>query len=88
MAPVMVKMKLLTTLLDPISEAAYRMVAATLRLACLMLVCSLTLLVRSGGLHPDTYRLYYTAAHLHSNAAGVLIAGNLAACFLESRSGR
>ena len=81
-------MKLLTALFKDISEEAFCMVAGTLKTACAMLGCSLALLIYSGGLRPDTYQLYYTAAQLQSNAAGVLLAGNFAALFLESRRGR
>ena len=67
-----------------LSDEAHCLLVDTLRIGCVMLGCSLALLLRSGGLHPDTYRLYRLAAQLQSNSAGVILTGNFAAVFLES----
>ena len=53
-----------------------------------MLICSLAILLETGGLRPDTYRLYYLASQLESNAAGVIVVGNFAALLLERTHGR
>ena len=67
-----------------LSDEAFCLLSGSLKVGCAMLLCSLTLLVHTGGLHPDTYTLYYLAAQLQSNAAGVVVVGNIAALFLES----
>ena len=81
-------MKLLYSVFGNISDEAFCMLSGTLKLACAMLLCSLALLVETGGLHPDTYRLYWLASQLESNAAGVIVVGNFAALFLERGHGR
>ena len=76
-------MKLFTAVFGKISDEAFCMLSGSLKTVCAMLLCSLALLIHTGGLRPDTYRLYYLAAQLESNAAGVLVVGNFAALFLE-----
>ena len=77
-------MKLFSSALDSMSDEAYAMLTGTLRTCCAMLMLSLTLLVYTGGPEPRTYSLYRLAAELESSSAGVLLAGNFAALFLES----
>ena len=55
----------------------------TLRVCCVMLLCSLTLLIHTGGLSPRTYSLYRLAAELESSSAGFLLCGNFAALLAE-----
>ena len=76
-------MKLLHSVFGAMSQEAYCMLSGTLKTACAMLLCSLALLVEVGRPGPDTYRLYYLASQLESNALGVVLAGNFAALFLE-----
>ena len=66
-----------------ISGPAYETIIRTLQLCAAMLFCSLALLLRCGGLHPDTYELYRTAAALQSESAAVLLLGNAGALLLE-----
>ena len=66
-----------------ISGPAYEMLLRTLQLCAVMLCCSLALLLRCGGLRPDTYELYRTAAELQSQSAAVLLLGNAGALLLE-----
>lgn len=78
-------MKWFTSIFGNLSDEAFCLLVGTLKTGCAMLVCSLLLLVHTGGLHPDTYALYSLAAQLQSNAAGVFLVGNFAALFLESQ---
>ena len=64
-------------------DEAFCVLEGTLKVCCAMLLCSLALLLDTGGLRPDTYFLYRLAASLESDAAGVLLVGNFAALFLE-----
>lgn len=76
-------MRKLLRLFDTLSPEAAGLQTDTLRLCCVMLVCSLALLLRSGGLQLDTYELYRTAAALQSESAAVLLGGSFAALLLE-----
>jgi hypothetical protein len=67
-----------------LSDEAFCLLSGSLKVGCAMLLCSLALLVHTGGLRADTYELYRLAAQLQSNAAGVIVAGNFAAVVLES----
>ena len=84
MVPVM-SMKLFESIFGSLCDEAFCLLSGTLKTCCAMLLCSLALLVHTGGLHPDTYSLYRLAADLQSNAAGILLVGNFAALLLEQR---
>ena len=77
--------RLFESIFGGISDEAFCLLSGTLKTGCVMLLCSLALLIHTGGLRPDTRELYYLAAQLESNAAGLLLTGNFAALFLESR---
>ena len=70
--------------LSALSEDAEDILLGTLRVCCVMLLCSLTLLIHTGGLTPKTYELYRLAAELQSSSAGFLLCGNFAALLIES----
>lgn len=76
-------MKLFCSVFGTVSDEAFCMLSGTLKTVCAMLVCSLAILTQIGPPVPDTYRLYYLASQLESNAVGVLLIGNFAALFLE-----
>ncbi len=76
-------MRLFYAVFGSISDEAFCMLAGTLKTVCAMLICSLALIIHAGGLRPDTYRLYFLASQLESNAAGLVLVGNFAALFLE-----
>ena len=76
-------MKLFESIFGALSDEAFCLLSGTLKTCCAMLLCSLALLVHTGGLRPDTYSLYRLAADLQSNAAGILLVGNFAALLLE-----
>ena len=76
-------MKWFVSVFGALSDEAFCLLSGSLKTGCAMLVCSLALLVHTGGLRTDTYILYHLAAQLESNAAGVVLAGNFAALFLE-----
>ena len=65
-------------------EDALEILLWTLRVCCVMLLCSLALLIHTGGLSPRTYELYRLAAELESSSAGFLLCGNFAALLAES----
>ncbi len=77
-------MKWFVSVFGGLSDEAFCLLSGSLKVGCAMLICSLALLVHTGGLHADTYALYFLAAQLESNAAGVVLAGNFAALFLEA----
>ncbi len=81
-------MKLLYSVFGKISDEAFCILSGTLKVVCTMLICSLAILRETGRLRPDTYRLYYLASQLESNAAGVIVVGNFAALLLERTHGR
>ena len=70
--------------LTPLSDDAWEILLGTLRVSCVMLLCSLTLLIHIGTLTPRTYSLYRLAAELESSSAGFLLCGNFAALLAES----
>lgn len=76
-------MKLLYAIFGEVSDEAFCLLSGTMKTVCTMLLCSLALLLESGPPGPDTYRIYYLAAQLESNALGVAVVGNFAALFLE-----
>lgn len=76
-------MKTFCSVFGKMSDDAFCMLSGTLKTVCAMLICSLAILMETGGLRPDTYRLYCLASQLESNAAGVVVIGNFAALFLE-----
>ena len=76
-------MKLFCSVFGTVSEEAFCMLSGTLKTVCAMLVCSLAILLEIGPPGPDTYRLYYLASQLESNALRVLLLGNFAALLLE-----
>ena len=67
-----------------LNEDTQDILLGTLRVCCVMLLCSLTLLIHTGGLTPRTYELYRLAAELESSSAGFLLCGNFAALLIES----
>lgn len=80
-------MRLLESMFGNICDEAFCLLTGALKIGCAMLVCSLALLIHTGGLRPETRELYYLASQLESNAAGIVLVGNFAAAFLESRRG-
>ena len=81
-------MKLLHFIFGSMSQEAFCLLSGSLKTACVMLLCSLALLLEIGRPGPDTYQLYYLAAQLESNALGVVVVGNFAALFLERQHRR
>ena len=81
-------LKLLYAVFGSISDEAYCLLSGTLKTVCVMLLCSLTLLLEARPVGPDTYELYVRAAQLESNALGVLLVGNFAGLFLERQHRR
>ncbi len=82
MAAVM-KMKRLTRAFSSLGDDAYAMILGTMRSSCVMLLCSLTVLIHIGALTPRTYALYRLAAELQSGSGALLLCGNFAALLLE-----
>ena len=76
-------LKVFCHIFGAMSEEAFCMLSGTLKTVCVMLLCSLAILKEIGPPGPDTYRLFYLASQLESNAFGVLLIGNFAALFLE-----
>ena len=66
-----------------LGDDSYAMILGTLRTSCVMLLCSLALLVHIGGLTPRTYGLYRLAAELQSASGAFLLCGNFSALLLE-----
>ena len=66
-----------------LGDESYAMILGTLRTSCVMLLCSLALLLEANPPGPDTYKIYHLAAQLESNALGIVVVGNFAALFLE-----
>ena len=81
-------MKRFTEVFGFMSDEAYCLLSGTLKTVCVMLLCSLALLLEASPVRPDTYRLYHLAAQLESNALGVVLTGNFAALFLERQHRR
>ena len=81
-------LKHLYAVFGSISEEAYCLLSGTLKTVCAMLLCSLALLLASSPPGPDTYRIYFLAAQMESNALGLVLAGNFAALFLERQHRR
>ena len=71
-----------------LSAVSYDVLCGTLRLCCVMLFCSLLLLVHTNGLAVRTYALYRLAAELQASSGAVFLAGNVAALLLESLHGK
>ena len=67
-----------------LSEDAFGMVRGTLCVSCVMLLCSLVILLHIGALTPRSYALYRLAAELETVSGGFLLIGNLAAFVLEA----
>ena len=82
MAAVMT-MKRLTRAFSSIGDDAYAMILGTMRVSCVMLLCSFALLIHIGELSPRTYALYRLAAELQSGSGALLLCGNFAALLLE-----
>ena len=76
-------MKVLKTGFARLGDDSYAMIVGTLRTSCVMLLCSLALLIHTGGLSPRNYEQYRLAAELQSASGAVLLLGNFAALFLE-----
>ena len=68
------------------SEAAYTILAFSLRLSCLMLLGSWLLLIHMGPLTPAVRVLYCTARELYTSPVGILLLGGIASVLLEERS--
>ena len=66
-----------------LSEDAYGLLLGTLRCCCVMLVCSLAVLIHIETLSPRTYALYRLAAALQSESGVFLLCGNFAALWME-----
>ncbi|MBQ3276734.1 MAG: hypothetical protein IJH47_06755 [Oscillospiraceae bacterium] len=66
-----------------LGDESYAMILGTLRTSCVMLLCSLALLIHTGGLSPRTYGLYRLAAELQSASGAFLLCGNFSALLLE-----
>ena len=77
-------MRIMEKLLKGAGEEAQEMLLGTLRVSCVMALCSLALLLHTGGLSPRTYALYRLAAELESSSGAFLLCGNFAALLLES----
>ena len=77
-------MKKRKRLMSSLSEDTLDILLGTLQVCCVMLLCSLTLLIHTGGLTTGTYELYRLAAELESSSAGFLLCGNFAALLIES----
>ena len=77
-------MRIVEKLFEKVSEEAQDLVVWTLRVSCVMALCSLAVLIHTGGLSPRTYALYRLAAELESNSGAFLLCGNFAAVLLES----
>ena len=67
-----------------LSEDAFCMVRGTLCVSCVMLLCSLAILLHIGALTPRSYALYRLAAELETVSGGFLLIGNFAAFVLEA----
>ena len=76
-------LRLFESVFGRISDEAFFLLSGTLKVCCVMLGCSLMLLLHTGGLRPETRELYFLAAQLESNSAGLLLFGNFTALFLE-----
>ena len=70
-------------LFSRLSEEAFGMVRGTLCVSCVMLFCSVMLLLHIGALTPRTYALYRLAADLETASGGFLLLGNTGAFVLE-----
>ena len=70
-------------LFSALSEEAFGMVRGTLCVSCVMLFCSVMLLLHIGALTPRTYALYRLAAELETASGGFLLLGNTGAFVLE-----
>ena len=66
-----------------LGDESYAMILGTLRTSCVMLLCSLALLIHIGALTPRTYSLYRLAAELQSASGAFLLCGNFSALVLE-----
>lgn len=71
-----------------LGEDTQELLVWTLRVSCVMALCSLILLLHTGGLSPRTYALYRLAAELESSSGAFLLCGNFAALLLESHHRR
>ncbi len=71
-------------LFSALSEEAFGMVRGTLCVSCMMLFCSVILLLHIGELAPRTYALYRLAAALETASGDFLLLGTAAAFVLES----
>lgn len=78
-----ITMKRPNDIFRPLSESGFGMVRGTLCVSCVMLLCSLAVLLHIGALTPRTYALYRLAAELQTASGGFLLAGNFAALLVE-----
>ena len=80
-------MKRLFLYFNHISDAAFCLLAGTLKTCCTMVFCAFLLLVDIESLTPHTYQLYRLALELTLSPVGVLLVGGLCSIIVEDHFG-
>ena len=72
--------------LDRMCDAAFHALAYTLKLCCVMLLCSVIILIHIGGLTPANHHIYRLAMELAASPAGLLLIAAIVSVLFEEKS--